>query len=245
MGIVIHGPQSSESAQLLRELASQVSCPELHVSWGQLWSGALNSQPRLSAREQMRAMGVQNTRTGGIALVTPVWTETREEAERWVAEGYKVFGREDWHTKGLDIRVPYPATENGLSRVWRGSRWWSKVIEPPFDEWRLHVVRGRCIARGMKVQRMENPTGLEIRNLRAGWRFDHTVELPNGLRPVAKAAVEACGYDFGGVDLIRKTPDDGGQAVVVVLEVNKAVGVDNYTASKYIDAFTRIARGEW
>jgi D-alanine-D-alanine ligase-like ATP-grasp enzyme len=63
----------------------------------------------------------------------------------------------------------------------------------------------------------------------------HDAEPPEGLRGAAKAAVEACGYDFGAVDLLVKDGD------FWFLEVNKAPGLSEYTANAYASAICRAA----
>jgi len=65
----------------------------------------------------------------------------------------------------------------------------------------------------------------------------HDVEPTEEMRKIAKKAVAACGYDFGAVDMIVRR--DGS---VWVLEVNKAPGLDAYTAGKYMQQFVRIAK---
>lgn len=96
---------------------------------------------------------------------------------------------------------------------------------------------GHSIARGLKFQAEPPWRKLPVRSRSNGWRLRHDVAPPEGLRDLAKKAVEAVGYDFGAVDLLVQ--EDGTQTV---LEINRAAGCDNYTASAYAQAIVGWAR---
>jgi len=58
------------------------------------------------------------------------------------------------------------------------------------------------------------------RNSTAGYNFEYMKDAPNGLRPLAKAAIEALDLNFGGVDIGMH--EDGS---FMVIEVNTAPGI--------------------
>lgn len=188
------------------------------ISWGATVPGALNGGPRLNAVEQLRRFHEHN-------IAHPEFTTSLPTAMQWVAEGGLVFGRKFIHTEGRDIIGPrHPR--------WIRSEYWVKVIPNVAQEWRIHVFQGRSIARGLKVQTGVTRRRMPVRNRANGWTMVHDVEPPRGLRTLAKKAVAACGYDFGAVDIL--VGEDG---AAWVLEVNRAPGLDQSTATAYVKAF--------
>lgn len=225
---------------------------ELLVCWGAAGvPGALNSKPCLSAVEQLRVF-----REAG--LLIPDYTKVLAEARQWIGEGELVFGRTLYHTRGRDIVGP-------RSWRWPYREYWVKVVREPLEEWRVHVFGGRSIARGVKVLTGTPWRKMPVRNRGNGWTMRHDIEPLEGLRSAAKGAVEACGYDFGAVDLLvkqvgcicgtsqypvgslneRSSHGDGcaPEYRYYVLEVNKRPGLDDYTAGKYAEAIRRRALG--
>jgi hypothetical protein len=185
---------------------------------------------RLNALEQLTAM-----REAG--LLVPDHTTDIREAWGWVKEGALVFGRKLYHSQGRDIVGPGPRADRPIRR-WRESEWWSKVVPDVVEEWRIHVFDGKSIARGKKVQTGPSIRKQLVRNRANGWSMIHTERPSDALREAAKGAVNACGYEYGGVDLFVR-----GDGSVGVFEVNTAVGLDDYTASAYARAVVRRAAG--
>jgi hypothetical protein len=191
------------------------------VCWGTS-GGGLNGGERQNAY-------VQNKMMSRVTLV-PDTTVQFAEAIGWIRDGFNVWGRNFNHTCGRDI-------VSQVSRRWGGKDYWIKVINDVKREWRIHVFLDKSIARGLKVQRGPSRTSLPIRNRRNGWKMTHDVAPSSEVREAAKKAVLAVGYKFGAVDLLETT---NGQ--VYVLEVNRAPGLDNYTAGAYAEAIERWAR---
>lgn len=142
------------------------------------------------------------------------------------------LGRRNNHIGGLDLLTPPQAPD-----------YWSRK-EPIVAEYRLHVFRGKSIRAGQKVRREFRPDGITpshdwIRSFDAGWiiayeNFKSTKEQ----RKIAADAVAALGLDFGAVDLAQKA--DGG---LLVLEVNRAPGVEGGTIQAYVGAIQRWVQG--
>ncbi len=206
----------SGSAQLLRELAA--ASPTLVasnkvVAWGLQAHGAINGGPKISNFEQTRKFREANIPTPDAQREIPTINPTL-----WI-------GREDSHTRGRDIKF---SNKRGFNE----SNYFVKLIPQPSEEWRITIAFGRAIARGKKIPGPRTTSDI-IRNRTKGWVLDHTIDPPEGIRTAAKNAIKALGYDFGSVDIIYK---DG---VAYVLEVNKASGLDSYTATAYIRALER------
>lgn len=216
---------TSASATLLRRLATDsdiLNSSELVLHWG-VPGGGLGGTRGLNAVEQLRAMQAANVRVPEFSLTRPA------DPRGW-------WGRRLIHTQGRDIRDPVRQP-----RGFRESEFWVRFILSE-TEYRYHIFQGRSIARAQKVPGPTlDPTlppvsRTDIRNRRTGWRLLHKCPSVQGLREVAKAAVAACGYHFGAVDILVTT--DG----PVVLEVNRAPGLDECTGMAYIRALERMVQ---
>jgi hypothetical protein len=229
-----------EGKTLLTRLLADLPQPtnDVLVSWGT--SGPrfhLNGQPRVDGLEQLRRF-----REGG--LLVPEFTTDPREAMGWVRDTDSlVFGRNFLHTQGRDIVGPgRRAKSHGrFYRPWLQKQFWVKVIPDVIEEWRIHVFKGKSIARGLK-HLVETPRrAMPVRNRENGWYIRHDIDPPKGVRPLAKIAVELCGYDFGAVDILVTNKDNNTATTVYVLEVNKAPGIDLYTASAYASAISQFS----
>lgn len=196
------------------------------LSWGSVYSGALNGMPRVEGVEQLKRL-----RAGG-ALV-PDFTANPHEAVQWAFDGVTVLGRRSNHSQGRDIKV-LNATSIARNLRLRHSEYWVKAIRNVAQEWRIHAFKGRYIAQGLKVDYSAAQLDIPIRSRRNGWRIDHGTMPPPSVKSAAVLAVTALGYDFGAVDIL--VTQDG---TIYVLEVNKAPGLDNYSASRYERAIRR------
>lgn len=200
------------------------------VSWGVTrmgWPG-LNFGPRMDGLEQLRVFHEM----GGLC---PAFTDTLAVAQYWVKCGELVFGREREHSQGRDIVGPG-------HRRWKEKEYWTIVVKDVVDEWRVHVFEGKIIARGRKVQ-VEPPwRKMPVRNRGNGWVMEHRSVKPPGLGRFAKWMVAAVGYDFGAADvLVTRGPEE---LVYWALEVNRAPGLDEYTAAAYAKAIGRVGKGK-
>jgi hypothetical protein len=102
------------------------------------------------------------------------------------------------------------------------------------EEYRLHMFRGKSIRAGKKVQRPTRPDGRTaphawIRSFDAGWviQYDNFASTKDQ-RALAAKALKALDLDFGAVDMGKKA--DG---TLIVLEVNRAPGVEGGTVTAY------------
>lgn len=233
--------RSSQSAEILRHSLSALQIEEhstpMYVNWGTTSStataGRVLNNKKLDGLQQLQALKEAN-------IHCPAFTDKLEEAYRWTNQGWCVFGRNLNHTQGRDL-------VSVLSLRFPDKDFWVRMVQNIEDEWRFHIVAGRSIQRQHKIYTNEDGGGHPqhpIRNRRHGWTMERSLE-PNSnlfkrLRETAKAAVSALGYDFGAVDLAT-TADDH----IYVFEVNRAPGLDDYSASRYADAFNKIYQGTW
>jgi hypothetical protein len=215
------GPHNSASAAQLKEALAS-----LETSWKLNWGCSpqagdhwLANTPRKDAIEQLQAFQ---------GVPTIEWTRFLETARAWVDCGWLVFGRRRVHSQGTDIVGP-------RHRDFARRDYWVKVVPNVVQEWRLHIFRGRCIARGLKTQVEPPHRVMPVRNRANGWRMVHDVEPTEELRATAKAAVKAVGYELGAVDMLVDNSNK-----IYVLEANRAPGLDDYTLGQYVKAITKF-----
>ena len=234
---ILSPPRRSEGQRMLEacllqaghSVAEPVYSQDMDVTvcWGTSSTFGLNSKPAVTGCEQLAALADAAL---GAPYKLPEFTADPTVAAEWVRGGGLVFGRQNNHTQGRDIVGP-------TQRAFYDRDYWVKMIPAIAEEWRIHSFAGKSIARGKKIYEGEDVQPPIVRSRRRGWRMAHDITPPNGLRPAAKAAVAALGYDFGAVDLVRTA--DGS---VYVLEVNKQPGLDGYTAAQYVSAIERYVR---
>ena len=206
--------RKSKSAAMLQDKLTALA-PELEgwVRWGNQGDG-INGMRKLSGPEQL-------DKIAAAGVVVPNHSPSP-------VLGY--VGRDLYHTQGRDIALPH-------QRQYSNKEWYVEWVKS-FQEWRIHIFNGRSIARGVKHYVGDKELEYEIRSRRRGWRLRHDIDPPEAVREAARKAVLALGYVFGAVDVLVRDPDD----VPVVLEVNSAPGLDNYTATKYAEAIVRYVK---
>jgi len=101
------------------------------------------------------------------------------------------------------------------------------------EEYRIHMFRGKSVRAGKKVSR-GRPNGAAahqwVRSFDAGWVIQYdNFKSTKEMRALAAKAVKALGLDFAAVDLGRKA--DGS---LIVLEVNRAPGIEGGTTTAYV-----------
>lgn len=98
-------------------------------------------------------------------------------------------------------------------------------------EFRVHSFKGQSIRAGVKRAVGENAHQW-VRSLDAGWKISYDgVTVRQAHRDIAHSAVKALGLDFGAVDIAERV--DGS---LIVLEVNRAPGLDGGTITAYANA---------
>lgn len=135
------------------------------------------------------------------------------------------------HREGWLGRSTHHIGGNDLLRPIANPAFWVKR-ENIEEEFRVHSFLGRSIRAGRKIPRDGMDPHEWIRSWDGGWRIAY---LPGSVGPahrdLAHRAVKALGLDFGAVDIGRKKGGD-----LIVLEVNRAPGIEGGTVERYADA---------
>lgn len=132
------------------------------------------------------------------------------------------------HVGGNDLFTP-PATPDFYVKK-----------ESIVQEYRIHSFQGRSIRAGVKRQANDVPTVHPwIRSFDGGWRIVYDGVTPRQKhRDVAHAACKALELDFAAVDVAELA--DG---TVIVLECNRAPGIEAGTITNYTEAIRKWIDG--
>ena len=160
----------------------------------------------------------------------PPWTESFEEASRWLAEGHTVVARTKLNGhSGEGIVLADHIDQLPLAKLY------TKYVNKD-QEYRVHVFRGEVIFEQRKARKKDVPddqVNWKIRNHGNGFIFAHRdVFIDPVGKEAAVQAVEKLGLDFGAVDLML-----GKDGNFYVLEVNTACGLEGTTLERYTEAF--------
>lgn len=139
------------------------------------------------------------------------------------------LGRRFHHVGGNDLLVPT-----------RNPDYYAQK-ETITNEYRIHMFLGKSIRAGQKVARgpefRQHPW---IRSLDGGWKIDYNgFTSTRAMRDLCTRACQALSLDFAAIDLAQKA--DG---TLMVLEANRAPGLEGGTIEAYVGAITRWTRGE-
>jgi len=144
------------------------------------------------------------------------------------------LGRKSNHVGGMDLLNPPDRPDYWVKQV--------KLVE----EYRLHIFQGKSIRAGIKVPREgfsgpgQPPAHAWVRSYEGGWRIRYDdFKSSKKMRELAAGAVKALNLDFGAVDLGKR--EDGN---LMVLEVNRAPGLEGGTVEAYVEAIQKWVRGE-
>lgn len=117
------------------------------------------------------------------------------------------------------------------------------------DEFRIHSFAGKSIRAGKKVYRdgfsLNGANGTikanpKIRSYDGGWKISYDdFKSTSAMRTIAHKAVAALGLTFGAVDVARR-PD----GKFVVLEVNRAPGIEGNSIRSYAEVIKRWINGD-
>lgn len=161
------------------------------------------------------------------------FVRTRSAARLLQREGRLILARTQTRASGgAGIVVVYP------DDVIPDARLYTEYFKGR-DEYRIHVVGGQVIDRAIKRRRLDaEPGDFQIRNTANGYIFARENVGPVGvLDEAAVAAVQACGLDFGAVDIKCNRQ----QTKCAVIEVNSAPGLEGTTLDRYASALQELA----
>ena len=221
---------------------------DLIINWGRsdglgLPVRYLNPPPAVRiASSKLRSL--QAMKEGEVNV--PDFTTEIREAARWLGDGdHVVVRRVDRGSAGVGIELVSPKQYESDKSSLPPAPLYTRYV-PKYDEYRLHVFAGQVIDFQQKRRRKDVEVGKEgkIRNAQFGWVFCRDgVSVPDGAISQAILAVQACGLDFGAVDLgwTRK------YSRATVYEVNTAPGLEGSTVQCYAEAIKRLvaAKGDY
>lgn len=208
------------------------------LNWGaskvdrEMWAATVLNHPRAVKKASNKLETFKALE--GVCSV-PEWTESPEEAIKWLGDGATLFARKllNGHSgEGIEIIDKFcPFIEAPL---------YTKYI-PKTQEYRLHVFQGEVFFTQRKARKKEIPDeeiNWKIRNHANGFIFAHNegIDVGDGARQLAVLAVETLGLDFGAVDMIYNKKQDK----YYVLEVNTACGLEGETLNKYVEQFKKF-----
>lgn len=106
---------------------------------------------------------------------------------------------------------------------------------PKRAEYRVHVFHGEVIdiQQKRKKRGFEEERNTRVRNVDNGYVYCRDgINPPDGITDLAVSAVNACGYEYGAVDIIYNEKRNQ----CYVLEVNSRPGLMGTTLDKYVNA---------
>ena len=161
----------------------------------------------------------------------PEFTESLEEAKKWLAEGVTVVERHKLtgHS-GEGVRIVEPGQELQQAPMY------VKYI-PKKHEYRIHVFRDKVFFVQRKARKNDVPdanVNWKVRNLKGGFIYaNQDVDIAEEAKQQAIITIKTLGLDFGAVDIIYNERSDK----YYVLEVNTACGLTGTTLDKYVEIF--------
>ena len=161
----------------------------------------------------------------------PEFTESLEEAKKWLAEGVTIVERHKLtgHS-GEGVRIVEPGQELHQAPLY------VKYI-PKKHEYRIHVFRDKAFFVQRKARKNDVPdadVNWKVRNLKGGFIYaNQDVDVAEEAKQQAIIAIKTLGLDFGAVDIIYNERSNK----YYILEVNTACGLAGTTLDKYVEVF--------
>ena len=147
----------------------------------------------------------------------------------------------------IEVSITKPADGEWLGRRAShvgGRDFFDPPVRPDFwvkredivKEIRVHSFNGRSLRAGVKIPRVGVVPHPWVRSWEGGWRISYNGKVRQRHRDLAHKAVVALGLDFGAVDIaILKDKR------MIVLEVNRAAGLEGGTLGVYANAIQEWA----
>lgn len=164
------------------------------------------------------------------------FTTSKDVVLDWLAEGKEVVARTKLNAHSGEGIVLFKKGD------WIPEAQLYTLYVPKKQEYRVHVCCGKVIDIQRKARKMDvvdEKVNWKIRNLDGGFIYARDFQpedLPKGINQLAISVVNACGLDFGAVDIIYNEKN----ASCYVLEVNTAPGLQGTTLEAYTKAFTEL-----
>lgn len=206
------------------------------INWGasvfnreiQAFQGPLLNPPGCVAKAVNKLQSF-NALKGNASI--PEFTESLEEAKKWLADGVTIVERHKLtgHS-GEGVRVVEPGQELQQAPLY------VKYI-PKKHEYRIHVFRDKVFFVQRKARKNDVPdddVNWKVRNLKGGFIYaNQDVDVADEAKQQAIISIKVLGLDFGAVDIIYNELHNK----YYVLEVNTACGLAGLTLQKYTEIF--------
>jgi hypothetical protein len=183
------------------------------------------------------------------------WTDNLATAQGWVRTDRKsVIGHFNLSAhSGQGLRVFRREEADVAHADFTGCKVWTKFF-PRDREFRVHIFQDKVFVNEKKragAERIAQDFGREradywVRNHQTGWVYVRDVPAADADRvsALARAALRACGLDFGAVDIFWGAGGRGAAPVLKVCEVNSAPGLAGETLAFYTAAIVEAANNE-
>ena len=198
--------------------------------------GIIINKPEAVAIASDKLLSFRAFKEHGVCI--PEFTESQEEASKWLAEGFVVVARTKLRAhSGEGIVIHDPDTSEGVTEA----KLYTKYI-PKAEEYRIHIRNRYGVffiqrkARDKDVP--DEKVNWKVRNHGNGFIYaNQEVDVFNSAEAYRQCekAIEALGLDFGAVDIVYNRKHNKHY----VLEVNTAPGLTGYT----LTAYTNMLRG--
>ena len=169
----------------------------------------------------------------------PDFTESLEEANKWLAEGATVVARTKLAAhSGEGIIIIDTDSGEKLPKA----KLYTRYV-PKTSEFRVHTNKDGAFFVQQKKRNKEvadDKVNWMVRNYANGFIFaNKDLDIPNVVRltEITVNAIRALDLDFGAVDVIYNQK----RGEYYVLEVNTACGMEGTTLDKYVEMFKEIA----
>lgn len=164
------------------------------------------------------------------------FTESDQEACKWMGEGHVVFGRRLLNSscgKGIIVfnELPDLDAEHNIS-----CPVYTKYKKKK-REFRVHVFQDKVVRIVEKKLRKDwnGPRDTKIRNLANGYVFCTCEDEPEGIRELASKAAKVVLSDFAGVDIGYNEKNNE----LFLIEVNSAPGIEGTNLEAYVNAIVK------
>lgn len=244
MKIYPYNPHSTSAKSLAKALNikrikhnGKVIFPDIVINWGASQFNRSIVTPLIVNHPYAVALAVNklqafNHLKGNVGI--PDYTESLEEASRWLAEDVTIVER---HTltghSGEGVRIVEPGQELQEAPMY------VKYIAKK-HEYRIHVFRDKVFFVQRKARQYDVPideVNWKVRNIKGGFIYaNQNVDVADVAKEQAIITIKALGLDFGAVDMIYNERHNK----FYVLEVNTAPGLTNTTLDKYVEVFKEL-----
>lgn len=213
---------------------------ESFINWGaskidrEIEAAIIINNPKAVGVASDKLLSFRKFKEAGVCI--PEFTESQEEASKWLAEGFVVVARTKLRAHSGDgIIIIDPDCDNPVPNA----KLYTKYI-PKSDEYRVHMYKnGAAFFVQRKARNKDTPdekVNWKVRNHGNGFIYANQDIKMQGQREAydeCRKAIVALELDFGAVDIVYNRK----KGKYYVLEVNTAPGLSGSTLEAYVNLF--------